>query len=161
MSKGPKTRRARLQGVLIGSAVAALLAGGVASASVFEPTAQPATIHGCVNTSNRQLTVPKAGSKCPNGTTAISWNTTGPRGLPGQPPQPDLARVATLNWWGGTYGGDSYRFDSPDGIAFDGTHIWVANGGGNSVTELDASSGAGPDPLGWLLRVQRPRRHRL
>jgi DNA-binding beta-propeller fold protein YncE len=25
----------------------------------------------------------------------------------------------------------------PNGIAFDGTHLWVANQGSNSVTELD------------------------
>ncbi len=30
----------------------------------------------------------------------------------------------------------------PFGLAFDGTHIWVANGSGNSVTKLRASDGA-------------------
>jgi DNA-binding beta-propeller fold protein YncE len=34
--------------------------------------------------------------------------------------------------------GDSYGFDSPLAIAFDGTHIWVANNGNNSVTDFPA-----------------------
>lgn len=37
--------------------------------------------------------------------------------------------------------GGSYGFDSPDAPAFDGTHIWVTNICGNSVAELNASSG--------------------
>ena len=35
----------------------------------------------------------------------------------------------------------SYGFDYPLGIAFDGTHLWVDNYGGNFVTERDASDG--------------------
>ena len=31
---------------------------------------------------------------------------------------------------------------SPDGVSSDGTHVWVANFHDNSVTELDASTGA-------------------
>ena len=47
--------------------------------------------------------------------------------------------------------GTNYGFDNPDAISSDGSHVWVANietesPGGNSVTELDASTGA-------LLRV--------
>ena len=38
--------------------------------------------------------------------------------------------------------GSSYGFDSPDAITSDGTHVWVANLYGNSVTELSASTGA-------------------
>ena len=33
-------------------------------------------------------------------------------------------------------------FRQPDAIASDGTHVWVANNDGNSVTELNASTGA-------------------
>jgi DNA-binding beta-propeller fold protein YncE len=40
------------------------------------------------------------------------------------------------------YSGNPYHFSNPSSIAFDGTHVWVANWGGNSVTELDASNGA-------------------
>jgi DNA-binding beta-propeller fold protein YncE len=35
----------------------------------------------------------------------------------------------------------SYGFNEPRAIAFDGSHIWVADYGNNSVTELDASTG--------------------
>jgi hypothetical protein len=34
-----------------------------------------------------------------------------------------------------TLSGGAYGFTDPDGIASDGTHLWVANGG-NSVTEI-------------------------
>jgi hypothetical protein len=37
-----------------------------------------------------------------------------------------------------TLSGDSYGFDNPWAIAVDGTHVWVANHQGNSVTELSA-----------------------
>ena len=40
------------------------------------------------------------------------------------------------------YSGDSYGFNHPLGIAVDGTHVWVANYGGGSVTELNASNGS-------------------
>jgi DNA-binding beta-propeller fold protein YncE len=32
--------------------------------------------------------------------------------------------------------------DGPSAITSDGTHVWVANGAGDSVTELSASTGA-------------------
>ena len=35
-----------------------------------------------------------------------------------------------------------WGFNSPLGVSSDGTHVWVANVQGNSVTELDASDGA-------------------
>jgi DNA-binding beta-propeller fold protein YncE len=39
-------------------------------------------------------------------------------------------------------GSSSYGFNDPYGIASDGTHVWVANFGGGSVSELSASTGA-------------------
>jgi YVTN family beta-propeller protein len=36
----------------------------------------------------------------------------------------------------------SYSFDGPGGISTDGTHTWVVNNDGQSVTELDTSNGA-------------------
>jgi hypothetical protein len=60
----------------------------------------------------------------------------GATGATGSTPTPDLARVALLNWWGGPYSGGSYGFNGPYGVAFDGTHIWVTNQAGNSVTEV-------------------------
>ena len=55
---------------------------------------------------------------------------------------PDLARVATLNWWGGPYSGDAYGFGQPAGVAFDGTHVWITNQNGNSVTQINADDGS-------------------
>ena len=40
------------------------------------------------------------------------------------------------------YSGGSYGFNHPLAIAVDGTHVWVANYGGGSVTELNASDGS-------------------
>jgi DNA-binding beta-propeller fold protein YncE len=42
---------------------------------------------------------------------------------------------------GAVYAGSSYGFSTPKAVASDGTHIWVANSSGDSVTELNASSG--------------------
>ena len=38
--------------------------------------------------------------------------------------------------------GENYSFGRPYAIADDGTHVWVVNNSGNSVTELDASDGS-------------------
>jgi YVTN family beta-propeller protein len=35
-----------------------------------------------------------------------------------------------------------WGFDLPNALSSDGTHVWVANEGNNTVTELDASTGA-------------------
>jgi len=69
----------------------------------------------------------------------------GPAGPPGPTFTP--AQIATLDWastmtWGANFFGGSYGFNQPTGIAFDGTHLWVPNNNGNSVTEIDASNGA-------------------
>jgi hypothetical protein len=37
--------------------------------------------------------------------------------------------------------GPRYRFDEPVALVFDGHHIWAANYGGNSLTELDVRDG--------------------
>jgi DNA-binding beta-propeller fold protein YncE len=50
--------------------------------------------------------------------------------------------VATLQWWGANLAGGSYAFNVPYGEAFDGSHIWVTNYLGSSVTELNASDGS-------------------
>jgi DNA-binding beta-propeller fold protein YncE len=46
------------------------------------------------------------------------------------------------------------EFDSPDAVAVQGATVWVANGGGNSVTEINAATGA-------LIRVITASRYRL
>jgi DNA-binding beta-propeller fold protein YncE len=38
--------------------------------------------------------------------------------------------------------GSRYQFNYPVAVSSDGTHVWVANQGGNSVTELAAATGA-------------------
>ncbi len=96
---------------------------------------------------------------CTDGTRRVSWNAAGQvgprgaaggRGAPGPqgPPGPTYssAQIATLDWSGSmTYGtslsGGNYGFDGPSGVAFDGAHVWVANSGGNTVTEVDAATG--------------------
>jgi hypothetical protein len=50
--------------------------------------------------------------------------------------------IAILRWYSANL---TTNFDTgigPEGIAFDGAHIWVANFSGNDVTELEASDGA-------------------
>ena len=42
----------------------------------------------------------------------------------------------------GVYSGPGYGFSNPDSIAADGSHVWVLNGGNDSVTELGARTGA-------------------
>jgi hypothetical protein len=37
-----------------------------------------------------------------------------------------------------TLSSGSYGFNSPQGVAFDGSHIWVANWNSASVTEVNA-----------------------
>ena len=46
-------------------------------------------------------------------------------------------------------------YDAPGSLSSDGTHVWVTNAGGGTVTELDASTGAvvqtipvGTNPVG-------------
>jgi DNA-binding beta-propeller fold protein YncE len=50
--------------------------------------------------------------------------------------------------------GSHYQFNTPQAISSDGTHVWVANYWGESVTELNAATGA-------LVRVIRAPRYGL
>jgi hypothetical protein len=69
-------------------AAAAILISGSAAAVASVTTGMPAsvtvagtTIHGCVRPKTGALTILlKSGARCPKGTTALSWSTTGPRG---------------------------------------------------------------------------------
>jgi hypothetical protein len=63
---------------------------------------------------------------------------TGPPGLSGLAINP--LQVALLKW--APYSGLTFSVGSkPDGIVFDGANVWVANGGGNTVTKLRSSDG--------------------
>jgi len=46
------------------------------------------------------------------------------------------------------------EFNSPDAVAVQGARVWVANGGGNSVTEINANTGA-------LIRIISASRYQL
>lgn len=54
--------------------------------------------------------------------------------------------------WVRTLSNATYGFDAPTAIAYDGTHLWVANAYGGHVTELNPSDGSlvgeASDPLG-------------
>jgi hypothetical protein len=82
--QGPRTMRRRI-GLLIAGVAVALMAGvGTALAATFGPVDSGGVIHGCwtkaaVNGSH-VFKLQDAGTKCPNGTTAISWNQKGPAG---------------------------------------------------------------------------------
>jgi hypothetical protein len=68
----------------VAGAVVLLSAGTAAATVTAAPATTGTTIHGCENTKTGALTVLlKAGAKCPKGTKALSWNTTGPRGPAG------------------------------------------------------------------------------
>jgi sugar lactone lactonase YvrE len=61
--------------------------------------------------------------------------SAGPSGLAINPSQ-----VALLKW--APYSGLTFAVGSkPDGIAFDGANVWVANGGSDTVTKLRSSDG--------------------
>ena len=66
--------------------------------------------------------------------------TNGATGPPGASLNP--LDIATLNWYGAGVPSTFNVGQIPNGIAFDGSHIWVANGNSNTVTELIASTGA-------------------
>jgi hypothetical protein len=75
--------------ILIGSMSAVLLAGtGVATAAVLaSPQDSSGVIHGCYTNAavkgSHALVLQDAGTSCPTGTTAISWNAQGPAGPAG------------------------------------------------------------------------------
>ena len=99
----------------------------------------PSAIHACVNAKTRALTVPKTGAACPKGTFSLQWSERGPRGAQG----PRGARgPAGASGWPSVFASPAYDFSSPDGMASDGTHLWIANGTGNSVTEVNVSDGS-------------------
>src|SRR6185437_9202581 len=100
----------------------------ISQAGARTPTAT--AVQACVNAKSRAVTVPASGSGCPAGTTAIIWNVPGPAG-PGT--SSDLEPV---------FSGPRYHFDDPEALATDGAHVFVANAGNNSVTEVDASNGS-------------------
>jgi hypothetical protein len=83
------------------------------------------------------------GSQGPPGTQGKP-GPQGPAGVAGPAASSGLAinplQVALLKW--APYAGLTFPVGiKPDGIAFDGANVWVANGGGNTVTKLRSSDG--------------------
>jgi hypothetical protein len=75
-----KYRHFRTIAEIVGAAV--LLGSGATAAAAVLPSASSTTIHGCENSKTGALSV-QLKSSCPNGTKALSWNTTGPQGPAG------------------------------------------------------------------------------
>src|ERR1700680_3023816 len=71
-------------------------------------------------------------------------------GTVGQPAQPSLPgsqaknpqQIAILHWYAANQTTAFAVGVNPEGVAFDGANIWVANNGSNTVTKLRASDGA-------------------
>lgn len=85
----------------------------------------------------------------PSGSTlTISTNNSVPQYNPNQ--------IALLRWYDINRSGNSFPTGtSPNGIAFDGAHLWVANAGENTVSKIRASDGMG---LGTFAVGTEPRR---
>ena len=66
-------------------------------------------------------------------------------------PQYNPNQIALLRWYDANRSGATFQTGiDPLGIAFDGAHIWVTNGGENTVSKIRASDGAnvGTFPVG-------------
>lgn len=68
---------------LAAAAVAAAAVAGTAGVSFASIPASSGTINGCYNNKNGALSVIDSSAKCPNGTTSLNWNQTGPPGPAG------------------------------------------------------------------------------
>lgn len=155
--------------LLVASAAALAVAGaGVALAApaASGPHAASGKVTACYRKSNGRLRLIAGRRHCTRTEKEATWNNAGPRGPRGKrgargpagpagqagpqgpqgpagtPPAPNLTRLAELNWWGGPYSGSSYRFHQPTAIASDGSHLWVTNTTGNTVTEFSGTNGA-------------------
>ena len=77
--------------VVIAGATTLLAGGGgiAASATILSPVSNSGVIYGCYTTAgvngSHVLVLQDTGTSCPKGTTAISWNQTGPSGAAGSP----------------------------------------------------------------------------
>jgi len=71
------------------------------------------------------------------GTTTTHTPSPSPRSPSSRSPSPSPPPALV-----GVYSGSQYGFMNPNSIAADGRHVWVLNGGNDSVTELSAPTGA-------------------
>ena len=70
--------------------------------------------------------------------TLLAWVLV-PNGQGSNPGTPGV--IGPITYTSAVYSGSRYIFSDPQAITSDGTHIWVANQDGDSVTELNASTG--------------------
>jgi hypothetical protein len=77
------------------------------------------------------------GPQGPKGDTG-AMGAMGPQG----PAGPATLQIATLRWYNANTAGNTFSVGTnPNGVAFDGVNIWVANSHSNNVTKLRASDG--------------------
>ena len=120
---------------------------GLAVSAAAASSSSSKTFYACLHSGSLSK-VSTSPHSCPSGYTKENWDAVGPKGIPGVrgPTGPAGSPVAcilvTLCTWGANVSGGSFGFNGPYAVAFDGTHLWVTNLGGNSVTELNASDGS-------------------
>jgi hypothetical protein len=84
----PRPHLNRTTLVIAGATTLLVGGGGIAAyATVLNPVGSSGVIYGCYTTAaingSHALVLQDTGTSCPKGTTAISWNQTGPAGAPG------------------------------------------------------------------------------
>ena len=79
--------RARTGLLAIGGVIALTVGGGTAYATIAASPVASGVVYGCYTNAavngSHALVLQNAGTPCPNGTTAVSWNQTGPAGATG------------------------------------------------------------------------------
>jgi collagen type VII alpha len=79
--------RARTGLLTIGGVIALTVGGGTAYATIAASPVSSGVVYGCYTNAavngSHALVLQNAGTPCPNGTTAVSWNQTGPAGAAG------------------------------------------------------------------------------
>ena len=134
-----------------GLAVALVAGGGTALAAISGPIDSSGVIHGCWTNAaingTHVFVLQDAGTSCPKGTTAISWNQTGPAG-PAGPPGP--AGSAGPSGPAGLTGGTGPA--GPSGPAGSAGPSGPAGSAGSPGAGVTAASGAPPSacPYGGI-----------
>jgi len=130
--------------VITGAAALIIATGsGVAAAAVMSdgPVDSSGVIHGCWSDKaikgSHAFVLQDAGTNCPNGTTAISWNQAGPPGVVGEvyrqnsvsfpvgltPPGVQYVAVSCPQGYVATGGG--FALSGPMGIGGNATEKWI------------------------------------
>jgi hypothetical protein len=83
-----------------------------------------------------------SGAGLTNLSAASLTGTIAPADLPGSTIGPSLPQVATLNWAPQNSTPQTFPVgNTPEGVAFDGSNIWVTNKGDNTVMKVRSSDG--------------------